>query len=215
MTLNVNHENPLRIGVLALQGDFREHMNTLRRLDEVGETEIVEVRLPAQLERLDGVIIPGGESTTISKLMQDYGLLAPIKAFAKAGKTVWGTCAGMIVIAKETTDLAPWKPLGLVDISVSRNAYGRQVESFEEEVSIPALKGDQPFHCIFIRAPSISKTGKKVKVLAQLPDGAPIAARQDQILVTAFHPELTQDTRFHSFFLRMVGEGRGNGQDRS
>ena len=145
--------------------------------------------------------------------MREYKLVEPLRAFAKAGKAVWGTCAGMIVIAKEATDLdAKTKPLGLVDISVRRNAYGRQLDSFEEDLAVSELDDDQPFHCVFIRAPGIDKTGKKVQVLATLPDGSPVAARQGHVLVTAFHPELTDDVRFHSLFLRMVGESRRNGK---
>lgn len=210
MTLDSHTDHTLRIGILALQGDFQEHAQVLQRLDQM---EIVEVRLPEQLEGLDGIIIPGGETTTISKLMREYKLVEPLRAFAKAGKAVWGTCAGMIVIAKEATDLdAKTKPLGLVDISVRRNAYGRQLDSFEEDLAVSELDDDQPFHCVFIRAPGIDKTGKKVQVLATLPDGSPVAARQGHVLVTAFHPELTDDVRFHSLFLRMVGESRRNGK---
>jgi 5'-phosphate synthase pdxT subunit len=199
MTETARRDGKPRIGVLALQGDFREHMEALRRLD----VEAVEVRKAGQLLNLDGIIIPGGESTTITKLLKDFDLVEPVREFERQGKAVWGTCAGMIVISKETTDLPSAKPLGFIDISVRRNAYGRQVDSFEEDIPIPSL-GERPFHCVFIRAPSISKTGKKVDVLAQTPDGTPIAVRQGHVLATSFHPELTQDTRFHALFVRMA-----------
>jgi 5'-phosphate synthase pdxT subunit len=191
--------NVPRIGVLALQGAFREHVDRLKRLG----AEAVEVRRREQLEGLDGLIIPGGESTTIGKLAVKYDLLAPIGAMAREGKPVWGTCAGMIVLAK---DIGPHdQPLiGVMDIHVRRNAFGRQVDSFEADLTAPAL-GDEPFRGVFIRAPLIESVGRGVEVLARLDDGTIVAARQENLLATAFHPELTDDDRFHRYFLSQVG----------
>jgi 5'-phosphate synthase pdxT subunit len=187
----------MRIGVLAVQGAFIEHEKVLAHLG----VEPVEVRLPDHLEDLSGLIIPGGESTTIGQVAERWGLLEPMRAFAHAGQPVWGTCAGMILMAKEVADGVPGQPtLGLMDIAVRRNAFGRQVDSFEADLDIPAL-GAMPFHTIFIRAPLILRVGKNVEVLAQLDDGTIVAARQENLLVTAFHPELTEDDRFHRYFL--------------
>jgi 5'-phosphate synthase pdxT subunit len=186
----------MRIGVLAVQGAFVEHEKALTRIG----AKVVEVRLPLHLEDLDGLIIPGGESTTIGKVAQRWGLIEPLKDFAESGRSLWGTCAGMIVMAREVLDGKPDQPLlGLMDIAVRRNAFGRQVDSFEVDLEVPAL-GD-PFPAIFIRAPLIERVGEKVDVLAQLEDGTVVAARQGKLLVTAFHPELTQDDRFHRYFL--------------
>jgi 5'-phosphate synthase pdxT subunit len=187
----------MKIGVLALQGDFREHVEMLKRLG----VEPVEVRLPEQLRDLDGLIIPGGESTTIGKLATQYGLIEPIRRMAAQGKPIWGTCAGMIVLAR---DVGMRQPLvGVMDVKVKRNAFGRQVDSFEADLDIPELKnGDtSPFHAIFIRAPLMESVGPGVKVLAELEDGTIVAARQGNLLATSFHPELTGDTRFHKYFL--------------
>ena len=162
----------------------------------------VEVRLPKDLEEVDALIIPGGESTTIARLMDLYDLTEPLKERVHGGMPVWGTCAGMIVLAKELTEDRP-EPLGLVDIVVTRNAFGRQVDSFEEDLHIPAL-GNEPFRAVFIRAPAICEVGEGVEVLARLADGTAVAAQQGHILVTAFHPELTADPRFHAYFLRWV-----------
>ncbi len=148
---------PTIVGVLALQGDFREHCAALRRLG----VSPVEVRLPADLEGLDGLIIPGGESTTISKLMREYRLMDPIRAFADSDRAIWGTCAGAIVIARNATDLTGLDPLGLIDIDVRRNAFGRQVDSFHEDLSIAGIPGPDPFPGIFIRAPGIDRTGDR------------------------------------------------------
>jgi 5'-phosphate synthase pdxT subunit len=187
----------MRIGVLAVQGAFIEHEKVLAHLG----VEPVEVRLPDHLEGLSGLIIPGGESTTIGQVAERWGLLEPVRAFAHSGKPVWGTCAGMILMAKEVADGVPGQPtLGLMDIAVRRNAFGRQVDSFEADLDIPAL-GARPFHTVFIRAPLILRVGKNVETLAQLDDGAIVAARQGNLLVTAFHPELTEDDRFHRYFL--------------
>ncbi len=187
-----------KIGVLALQGAFVEHVSVLNRLGV--ETSLV--RLPQELDGIDGLVIPGGESTTIGKLMRAYSLVSPLKELIAGGLPVFGTCAGMILLAKQTTDPNDYS-LGAVDIRVRRNAFGRQVDSFETELSVPVL-GDTPFHAVFIRAPWIEKIGDGVKVLAQLHDGTPVAARSKNVLVTAFHPELTGDMRFHAYFLKMI-----------
>ncbi len=193
----------MKIGVLALQGDFIEHVHILRTLD----VETVEVRKPEQLGDLDGLIIPGGESTTFAKLANAYGLLDPIRTFTQSGKPVWGTCAGMIFLAKDVG--RPQPTIGVMDVKVKRNAFGRQVDSFEVDLDIPALaklNGDKkPFHAIFIRAPLIESVGKGVDVLAQLDDGTIVAAQQKNLLVTSFHPELTKDTRVHRYFVERLG----------
>ena len=191
--------------MLALQGAFREHIEALHRLG----VETVEVRLPEQLEGLDGLIIPGGESTAIGKLAVKYGLQEAIRRYAEMGKPVYGTCAGMILLSKDAGREQPL--LGMMNVKVERNAFGRQLDSFETELDIPAL-GKEPFPGIFIRAPKIESVGDGVEVVAALPDGTPVAARQENMLVTAFHPELTDDLRFHKYFLSMVdtrGEGSG------
>jgi 5'-phosphate synthase pdxT subunit len=193
----------LRIGVLALQGDFAEHAATLRRLG----AEPVEVRLPAHLEGLDGLIIPGGESTTIGKLMVEYGLFAPLRALARSGFPVYGSCAGMILLARriEGQEMS-W--LDALDISVRRNAFGRQIDSFEADLAVGPL-GDPPYHAVFIRAPRVSAAGPAVETLARLEDGTPVAVRQGNLLATSFHPELTPDDRFHRYFLDLVTKGEG------
>lgn len=188
----------MKIGVLALQGAFIEHIKILRALD----VEAIEVRKPEQLRDLDGLIIPGGESTTFGKLAVEYGLIDPIRALCDAGKPVWGTCAGMIFLAKEIGRAQPL--IGVMDIQVKRNAFGRQVDSFEIDLDIPALEPRTPFHAIFIRAPLIASVGKSVEVLAKLDDGTIVAARQGNLLATSFHPELTNDARFHRYFLGRV-----------
>lgn len=191
----------MNIGVLAIQGDFAEHITMLRRLG----VETSEVRLPRHLEGLDGLIIPGGESTTIGKLTVDFGLLEPLREFGRA-RAIWGTCAGAIFLSKDAHRNQPL--LGLMDITVRRNAFGRQVDSFEADLEVEALRqitdSQEPFHAIFIRAPIIESTGKGVEVLATLPDGRIVAARQGKLLATSFHPELTGDTRFHQFFLTLA-----------
>jgi 5'-phosphate synthase pdxT subunit len=190
---------PHRVGVLALQGDFKEHIEVLTRIEGVNP---VEVRLPKDLEGLRGLIIPGGESTTIGKLMVDFDLLEPIRQRALHGMPLWGTCAGLIVMAREIVGGTDQPLLGLMDVRVRRNAFGRQVDSFEADLFIPSL-GEQPFHAVFIRAPYIEAVGHSVEVLASLPDGTVVAARQGNLLGTSFHPELTEDTRFHEYFLAM------------
>lgn len=191
----------MRIGVLALQGAFIEHIKKLQALG----VEAVEVRLPADLEGLDGLIIPGGESTTIGKMAVAYDLVEPMRRFAEA-KPVWGTCAGMIFMAKEIGQDQPL--LGVMDIEVERNAFGRQVDSFEVNVDTAELNGQrgESFPAIFIRAPKIVEVNQEagVSVLARLEDGTAVAARQGHWLVTSFHPELSADNRFHRYFLRLV-----------
>jgi 5'-phosphate synthase pdxT subunit len=186
------------IGVLALQGDFAEH---IKLLESIG-VETTEVRLVDDLRKIQALIIPGGESTTIVQLMDTFKLTEEISGLVKDGMPTWGTCAGMIILAKEITEDRP-KPLGLMDIRVRRNAYGSQVDSFETDVSVPVL-GEDPFHAVFIRAPGIEEIGSEVKPLSHLNEHGVIAAQQDNVLVTAFHPELTKDQRFHSYFLSMV-----------
>ena len=191
----------LKVGVLALQGDFAEHIAILRRLG----VDSVEVRLPGDLDGVGALIIPGGESTTFSHLMGLYDLREPIKRLASAGIPTWGTCAGMIMMARELTEEKP-TPMGLVDIQVARNAFGRQVDSFEADLEIPAL-GIEPYRAVFIRAPVITRVGEGVEVLARLSDGSPVAVKQNNLLATSFHPELTDDTRFHRYFLSFQPPG--------
>lgn len=192
----------MRIGVLAAQGAFAEHIAILQRLG----VEAVTVRLPDDLEGLDGLILPGGESTSISRLMTDFNLAGEIKARAEKGLPLFGTCAGMILMAHKNGSAFP-EPMGLMDITIRRNAFGRQRESFEMEVAIPAL-GEKPFPAVFIRAPAVEKVNGKAEVLARLADGTIVAARQGKLLVSAFHPELTDDLRFHQFFLDIVTGSR-------
>ena len=190
------------LGDLALQGDFEEHIAVLERL---GVTA-VEVRLPEQLDGLDGLIIPGGESTTISRLMAEWGLLEPLRRRAQEGMAVWGTCAGAILLAERAADLDR-EGLRLMDIDIERNAFGRQVDSFEVELDVPAL-GSSPYPAVFIRAPKITGAGPKAEPLARLVDGTIVAARQDKHLATVFHPELTDDSRFHEYFLAIARNRR-------
>ena len=188
----------MKIGVLAIQGDFAEHIAMLKRLG----VETCEVRLAAQLENLDGLIIPGGESTTIGKLATDYDMLEPLRVFGKE-HAVWGTCAGAIFLSKDVRRAQPL--LGLMDISVARNAFGRQVDSFEADLDIPELGEGRPYHAVFIRAPIIETVSGEAKVLSTLPDGRIVAAQQAKMLATSFHPELTDDIRFHKYFLSLTG----------
>ncbi len=183
------------IGILALQGDFAEHRHVLESLG----ASAPEVRLPQHLEGLDGLIIPGGESTAIVRLMRTTGLLEPLQKLAADGFPLWGTCAGMILLAKRLDDPGV-AALTAMDITVRRNAFGRQVDSFEVDLPVPLL-GDPPFPAVFIRAPIIERVGSGVEVLARLQDGRPVAARQGHLLATAFHPELTGDRRFHQLFI--------------
>ena len=186
------------MGVLAIQGDFLEHKEIL---DRIG-VDAPEVRLPHQLDDIDGLIIPGGESTTIVQLIDIYGFREALEDKIGSGMPAWGTCAGMIVLADRLTDHRP-EPLGLMDIEVSRNAFGRQIDSFETDIEIAEMEGP-PFHAVFIRAPAVNSMGDGVKVLAALEDGRPVAVRQRDMLATAFHPELTDDTRVHELFVRIV-----------
>lgn len=191
----------MKIGVLALQGDFAEHISMLKKLG----VETAEVRLPKHLDGLDGLIIPGGESTTIGKLAVAYDLLDPLKEFGKT-RAIWGTCAGAIFLSK---DIGRDQPLlGLMDIKVQRNAFGRQVDSFETDLEIDELYKatgtEHPYHAVFIRAPIIETVGKKVKVLSALEDGRIVAAQEGHLLATSFHPELTEDTRFHEYFISLA-----------
>ena len=192
----------MKIGVLASQGAFAEHISVLNRLD----TEAVPVRLPRELGGVDGLIIPGGESTSIIKLLSAYNLVTEIGSLAQAGMPVFGTCAGMVLLAKKVSGNCA-ETLGLLDVVVERNAFGRQRESFETELSIPVL-GEEPFPGVFIRAPIIQSYDGSVEVLARLAGDTAVAARQGKLLVSAFHPELTSDLRFHRYFLDMVA-GRG------
>lgn len=189
------------IGVLALQGDFREHRAMLERLGVAAP----EVRLPKDLEGLDGLIIPGGESMAIVRLMQTSQLLEPLRKLAADGFPIWGTCAGLIILAKRL-DPTGIPALEAMDITVRRNAFGRQADSFEIDLPVPTL-GTPPFHAVFIRAPVIEDAGSEVEVLARLPDGTPVAARQGHLLATAFHPELTPDSRLHEYFMAQVAGG--------
>lgn len=186
------------VGVVAVQGDFAEHIAVMRKLG----VEAREIRLPEDLDAVDALIIPGGESTTMRRLFDLYNLTNPIKCLAKSGLPIWGTCAGMILLADDLTDDRP-EPLHLMNITVSRNAYGRQIDSFEADIEIPEL-GPTSFHGVFIRAPAVIKSGINVETLGRIEKGSAVALREDNILVTSFHPELTTDTRLHSFFLSMI-----------
>jgi 5'-phosphate synthase pdxT subunit len=191
----------MNIGVLALQGDFLEHQKMLEQLG----ASVTQVRLPQHLHGLDGLIIPGGESTTIGKLAVAYGLMEPLREFARA-HAVWGTCAGAIFLAR---DIGRDQPLlGVMDIVVDRNAFGRQVNSFATDLDVPVLNeleaAARPFHAVFIRAPRIAKANGTTQILAALPDGSIVAVRQNRWLATSFHPELTGDNRFHKYFLEMA-----------
>ncbi len=197
----------MKIGVLALQGDFAEHQTTLKKLD----IETIQVRLPGDLDGLNGLIIPGGESTTIGKLAVAYNLMDPLREFAKS-HAIWGTCAGAIFLSKDAQRKQPL--LGVMDIVVERNAFGRQVDSFEIDLDIPALKSVDPegraYHAVFIRAPLIKEATPPAEVLCKLPEncikggGRIVAARQGRLLATSFHPELTEDDRFHRYFLELA-----------
>jgi 5'-phosphate synthase pdxT subunit len=191
----------MKIGVLALQGDFAEHIAMLRRL----KVETAEVRLPEHLPGLDALIIPGGESTTIGKLSEDFGLTEPLRQFGQR-RAIWGTCAGAIFLSKDARRHQPL--LGLMDITVERNAFGRQADSFEADLDVPELKkatnSKAPYHAVFIRAPIIESVSGDARVLATTPDKRIVAARQGHLLATSFHPELTADTRFHEYFLSIA-----------
>ncbi len=191
----------MKIGVLALQGDFAEHIVMLKRLG----VETSEVRLPEHLKGLDGLIMPGGESTTIGKLAVAYNLMEPLRTFGQR-HAIWGTCAGAIFLSKDVQSEQPL--LDLMDIRVARNAFGRQVDSFETDLDIPELKkataSESPYHAVFIRAPIIESVHGDAKILSALADGRIVAAQQGHLLATSFHPELTEDTRFHEYFLSLA-----------
>jgi len=187
----------MRIGVLALQGAVAEHIKMLSDLN----TEAMPIRFPAELNGLDALVIPGGESTTISKLLSDYNLVEPIRKLASQNFPIFGTCAGMILLAKKVVDF-DLEPIGVMDIEVRRNAFGRQVDSFEADLAIPTL-GNGSFHGVFIRAPIIEGVGPSVEILCQL-NNVTVAVKQEKILACVFHPELTGDLRFHRYFLDFV-----------
>lgn len=191
----------MKIGVLALQGDFAEHISMLKKIG----VDAVEARLPKHLDGLDGLIVPGGESTTIGKLAVAYGLMQPLREFGKS-HAIWGTCAGAIFLSK---DIGRDQPLlGLMNIKVQRNAFGRQVDSFETDLEIDGLMKAtgtaHAYHAVFIRAPIIESVSGNVKALAALEDGRIVAAQEGHLLATSFHPELTSDTRFHEFFISLA-----------
>ena len=200
----------VRIGVLAVQGAFAEHIAILKQLG----IDAVPVRLPSDLEGLSGLIIPGGESTAMRKLIDTWDLRQPILEMARKGAPIFGTCAGMILLSNEITD-GDSPVLPLLDISVKRNAFGRQLESFEADLSVPVL-GDKPVHAVFIRAPIVERVGPDVGILAELDDGRVVAVRQGNVLATAFHPELAGETRFHRLVATMAAEyaepGEGSGR---
>jgi pyridoxal 5'-phosphate synthase pdxT subunit len=203
---------PVCIGVLAVQGAFREHIDLLRSLG----VEAVPVRLPEDLDALAGLILPGGESTTMRKLIDRWGLHRPILDLAAAGAPLFGTCAGMILLSREITD-GDEPDFPLLDISVKRNAFGRQLESFESDLVVPLL-GNTPVHGVFIRAPVVERVGPDVDVLAQLEDGRVVAVRRGGVIATAFHPELAGESRFHRLVATMAAEfaepGEGSGRRR-
>jgi pyridoxal 5'-phosphate synthase pdxT subunit len=190
-----------RVGVLAVQGAVREHLDAIR---DVG-AEPVEVRLPRDLVDLDALILPGGESTTMRRMIDAYGLRDPILSLARGGAPLLGTCAGMILLADRIAD-GDEPYFGLLDLEVRRNGYGRQLDSFEADLDAPTL-GDEPLHGVFIRAPMVTAVGPRAEVLARDPDGRPVAVRQGRVLATAFHPELTGDRRLHRLLMEMVGRG--------
>ena len=189
-----------RIGVLAVQGDFAEHLATLRSIGVAA----IEVRLPADLDGVDGLILPGGESTAMRRLIDRWGLRGPILELAGSGAPIYGTCAGMILMARDIVDGDP-AVLPLLDVAVRRNAFGRQLDSFETDLAVPVL-GDQPVHAVFIRAPVIERTGTGVDILAMLDDGRIVAVRERNVIATSFHPELGGETRFHRLLATMAAE---------
>jgi 5'-phosphate synthase pdxT subunit len=190
----------MKVGVLALQGTFIEHIGMLQQLG----VEAPSIRLPHELDTLDALIIPGGESTTMLRLMESFGLIQPIRELARDGLPLWGTCAGMALLAKSVSN-CEMETLGLMDTKVRRNAFGSQIDSFEVDLEIPTV-GEKSFHAVFIRAPVIEEAKPGVKILSHLPDGTIVAARQNRLLACAFHPEFTDDLRFHSYFLNMVNQ---------
>jgi 5'-phosphate synthase pdxT subunit len=196
----------MKIGVLALQGAFAEHVNILRSIG----VDAVEVRLPEQVEELDGLVLPGGESTTMRRLVDRWGLRQPILELAARGAPLFGTCAGMIILAKDLAD-GDEPVLPLLDVTVERNAFGRQLDSFETDLAVPLL-GDQPVHGVFIRAPVIDRVGPDVDVMARLDDGRIVAVRERNVIATSFHPELAGETRFHRLVATMAAEHADPGE---
>jgi 5'-phosphate synthase pdxT subunit len=190
----------MKVGVLALQGTFKEHIDILQQLG----VEALPIRLPNELNALDGLIIPGGESTTMLRLMESFELIQPIREMAQDGLAIWGTCAGMVLLAKSISNYE-METLGLMDMKIRRNAFGSQIDSFEVDLEIP-LVGAEPFHAVFIRAPIIKEAEPTVKILSSLPDNTIVAARQNRLLACAFHPEFTDDLRFHGYFLNIVSK---------
>jgi len=197
----------MRVGVLALQGTFIEHIGILRQLG----VESPPIRLSHELDTLDGLIMPGGESTTMLRLMENFGLIQPIREMARDDLPIWGTCAGMVLLAKSTSNYE-METLALMDAKVKRNAFGSQVDSFEADLKIPAV-GEEPFHAVFIRAPIIEEAEPGVEILSRLADGTIVAIRQNRLLACAFHPEFTDDLRFHSYFLKMVNQRRSHNRE--
>lgn len=193
--MSSNGRRPMTVGVLALQGDFREHREMLERMGH----HVAEIRKPAQLHEIDALIIPGGESTTIARLILSNGFQQPLRDFCASGRPVWGTCAGAILLAKRVDNLD--RPgIETMDIAVHRNAFGRQVDSFEAALTVEGIQGP-PFHAVFIRAPLIESVAGNARAICRLEDGTIVAAREDNLLATSFHPELTGDTRLHELFL--------------
>jgi pyridoxal 5'-phosphate synthase pdxT subunit len=207
---NTANSGAPRIGVLALQGDFAEH---IQMLGEIG-INAIEIRKVQQLSEIDGLIIPGGESTTIVKLLHMFDFVDDLRSHVESGMALWGTCAGMIVIARELADPYP-TPLNLIDIGVARNFFGRQVDSFEAELNIEGIEGD-PMRAVFIRAPIVQTIGDGVKTIATVPakddstTAQAVGVMKDRVLATSFHPELTQDTRLHSLFVELAEEARND-----
>ncbi|MFU8947966.1 pyridoxal 5'-phosphate synthase glutaminase subunit PdxT [Mycetocola zhadangensis] len=188
------------VGVLALQGDFREHANVLRGLG----ADVTLVRRPSELAAVDGLVIPGGESSVMDKLSRTFGLAEPLKEAIEGGLPIYGTCAGLIMLANTIVDgIRGQQSLGGLDVSVRRNAFGSQGDSFETDLDIPAL-GEHPLHAVFIRAPIVEDVGPKATALAELADGRVVAVEQGNLLGTSFHPEVTGDTRFHEYFLAKI-----------
>ena len=197
----------MKVGVLALQGTFIEHIGMLRQLG----VEAPPIRLPHELNTLDGLIIPGGESTTMLRLMESFGLIKPIREMARNGLAIWGTCAGMVLLAKNISNYE-METLGLMDTKIRRNAFGSQIDSFEVDLEIP-LVGEEPFHAVFIRAPVIKEAETDVIILSRLPDSTIVVAKQNRLLACAFHPEFTDDLRFHRYFLNMVSQKLSHGSE--
>ena len=182
------------VGVLALQGDFEEHISVFKSLG----AECKEIRLPEHMDKIDRLVIPGGESTTLSRLCSNYGFREPLQHLGSTGMPIWGTCAGMIMLSSKITESDP-VPLEIIDIEVQRNAFGRQVDSFEQVLPLKGIADD--FNCIFIRAPIVLNTGESVEIIANLENGTPVAVQQGNLFATSFHPELSKDSRVHKYFL--------------